>query len=110
VVDDDADERAPIFGVRAGLRAARHELCLVLPVDVPLVTEHALRTLVRERAVPQTGPLPGAYARSLLPALEARIASGDLSLAGLNPRAIALEERLLVNVNTLEDLVRLERH
>ena len=108
VVDDGTPERAPIFGVRAGLRAARSGLCLVLPVDVPLVTEEALRTLVRERAVPQTGPLPGAYGRALLPAVEARIASGDLSLRGLNPRTAALDERLLVNVNTPADLAALE--
>jgi molybdopterin-guanine dinucleotide biosynthesis protein A len=108
VVDDEAEERAPIFGLRAGLRAARHELCLVLPVDVPLVTEEALRTLVRERAVPQTGPLPGAYARSLLPAVEERIASGDLSLRGLNPRTALLDERLLANVNDPDDLAALE--
>ena len=66
--------------------------------------------LARERAVPQTGPLPGAYERSLLPEVEARIARGDLSLRGLNPRVVELDERLLANVNTLADLVRLERH
>ena len=67
VVDDGTAERAPIFGVRVALREARHELCLFLPVDVPLLTEEALRMLVRERAVPQTGSLPGAYERSAAP-------------------------------------------
>jgi molybdopterin-guanine dinucleotide biosynthesis protein A len=110
VVDDGIEEYAPIFGVRAGLRAARHELCLVLPVDVPLVTEEALRVLARQRAVPQTGPLPGAYERGLLPEVEARIRRGDLTLRGLNPRVVELDERLLENVNTMEDLVRLESH
>jgi molybdopterin-guanine dinucleotide biosynthesis protein A len=107
VVDDGTTEQAPIFGVRAGLRAARHELCLVLPVDVPLVTEEALRTLVRERAVPQTGPLPGAYERGLLPEVEARIRRGDLTLRGLNLRVVELDECLLENVNTPEELARL---
>ena len=32
--------------------------------------------------MPQTGPLPGAWARSALPALERRLASDDLSLHG----------------------------
>ena len=108
VLDDEAEERAPIFGLRAGLRAARQELCLVLPVDVPLLAEAALRTLVRGRGVPQTGPLPGVYLRSQLPAVEARIASGDLSLQGLNPRTGVLDERLLANVNTPADLAVLE--
>ena len=79
----------------------------MLPVDVPLVTEEALRTLVRERAVPQTGPLPGAYERGLLPQVEARIGRGDLTLRGLNPRVVELDERLLENVNTPEELARL---
>ena len=108
VLDDETAERAPIFGVRAGLRAARHELCLVLPVDLPLVTEASLRTLVRERGVPRTGPLPGAYERSQLVEIEARIAGGDLSLRGLNPRTVVLDERLLANVNTPADLAAVE--
>jgi molybdopterin-guanine dinucleotide biosynthesis protein A len=107
VLDDDAEEQAPIFGLRAGLRAARHERCLVLPVDLPLITEDALRLLAREQAVPQTGPLPGAYPRGLLPEIEARIARGDLTLRGLNRRVVQLDERLLENVNTPEDLARL---
>jgi molybdopterin-guanine dinucleotide biosynthesis protein A len=108
VLDDGTDDHAPIFGLRAALAAARHELCLVLPVDAPLVTEEALRTLVRERAVPQTGPLPGVYLRSQLPDVEARIERGELTLRGLARRAVTLDERLLANVNTPADLAALE--
>ena len=107
VLDDGSAERAPIVGLRAALRAAGNDLCLVLPVDVPLVTEGALRTLAHERAVSQTGPLPGAYERALLPEVEARIGRGDLSLRGLNRRVVELDERLLANVNTAADLARL---
>lgn len=107
VLDDGTTERAPIFGLRAALRIARHEACVVLPVDVPLVTEELLRALARARAVPQTGPLPGAYGRDLLPAIESRIAAGDLSLRGLNPTTLELDERLLANVNTREELARI---
>ena len=47
---------APIFGVRVGTAGGKAtSSASFLPVDVPLVTEEALRTLVRERAVPQTG-------------------------------------------------------
>jgi aminoglycoside 6-adenylyltransferase len=100
VLDDGIEERAPVFGVIAGLRAATHERCLVLPVDCPLVTGELLRELLDAGAVPQTGPLPGVYARSLLPELERRVAAGELSLKGLNPNVLELDERLLVNVNT----------
>jgi molybdopterin-guanine dinucleotide biosynthesis protein A len=105
VLDDGSTEHAPVFGVIAGLRAAVHEMCLVLPVDLPLVTPEALRVLLDARAVPQTGPLPGAYAASVLPELESRVERGELSLRGVNPRVVEVDEALLVNVNTPTDLV-----
>jgi molybdopterin-guanine dinucleotide biosynthesis protein A len=105
VLDDGSDERAPVFGVVAGLRAAAYETCLFLPVDTPLVTEDLLRDLLRVGAVPQTGPLPGVYSKAALPELERRVAAGELSLRGVNDTVLELDERLLVNVNTPTDLV-----
>ena len=105
VLDDASDERAPVFGVIAGLRAAAHDTCVVLPVDCPLVTAELLRELLAARAVPQTGPLPGVYSRSVLPELEARVARGELSLRGVNPVTLEVDETLLLNVNTPTDLV-----
>jgi aminoglycoside 6-adenylyltransferase len=105
VLDDGSDERAPVFGVLAGLRAAAHEVCVVLPVDCPLVTPQALRELAAARAVVQTGPLPGAYERSLIPELERQIAEGELSLRGVNPNVVEVDPALLANVNTRMDLI-----
>ncbi len=105
VLDDGAEERAPVFGLLAGLRAASHDVCCVLPVDCPLVTPELLRTLTEARAVPQTGPLPGAYPVELLPALEARLARGELSLRGVNENVLEVDEKLLLNVNTRMDLI-----
>jgi aminoglycoside 6-adenylyltransferase len=105
VLDDGSVERAPVFGVIAGLRAASHETCLALPVDTPLVTAELLRDLLRARAVPQTGPLPGVYSKAVLPELERRVAAGELSLRGVNETALELDERLLANVNTRLDLI-----
>ncbi len=89
----------------AGLRAAAHETCVVLPVDCPLVTPELLRELVDARAVPQTGPLPGVYTKSMLADLEARVASGELSLRGVNGTVVEVDEKLLLNVNTRMDLI-----
>jgi molybdopterin-guanine dinucleotide biosynthesis protein A len=108
VLDDRAEERAPIFGVAAALRSAAHDVCVVLPVDCPLVSEDALQTLAAEVAVPQTGPLPGAYARSMLAELDARIARGDLSLRGVNPHVVELDPGLLANVNTPRELAEVQ--
>jgi molybdopterin-guanine dinucleotide biosynthesis protein A len=105
VVDDGSEERAPVYGVVAGLRAASHDVVVALPVDCPLVTDEALRRLVEARGVPQMGPLPGAYPVALLAELEARLMRGELSLRGVNENIVHLDERLLVNVNTPMELI-----
>ena len=105
VLDDGAEERAPVFGVIAGLRATTHDTCVVLPVDCPLVTPQLLGELIRASAVPTSGPLPGAYPKSLLPELELRVAHGELSLRGVNPTTIEVDDDLLLNANTPTDLV-----
>ena len=110
VVDDGTEERAPIHGLVAGLRRAAHETVVALPVDVPLITPDALRALGEAGAVPsQRVPLPGAYPRSLLPALESRIATGDLSLRGVNPTTFEIPAALLADADTPAALADLER-
>ena len=118
IVDDGSPVRAPIAGVVCGLTAARHELCVFLPVDCPLVTAEALVRLAEacagaDAAAPQTGPLPGAYRKTALPALQRRLAAERLSLrdalAELDTRTVGLDEKLLTNVNTVDDLQRLVR-
>lgn len=110
VVDDKARSRAPVHGLVAAMRRARHDVVLALPVDVPLVTPGALRALGEAGAVPAARiPLPGAYPRSLLPELERRVAAGQLSLRGLNPTTLPLPEPLLADVDTPDALAELER-
>ncbi len=111
LIDDGTDVRAPIAGVVAGLRAAANDLCVVLPVDTPRITPEALAVLAdacKDAAVPQTGPLPGAYRRTALPALERALSAGRLSLrealAALDTLVVDLEPALLLNVNTPDDL------
>jgi molybdopterin-guanine dinucleotide biosynthesis protein A len=111
VLDDGSDVRAPLAGVVAGLRAARHELCLILPVDTPCVGQETLRALAAacaDAAIPQTGPLPGAYRKSALPTLEQHLADGRLSLrdalAELDVAIVEIDSRQLVNVNTPDEL------
>lgn len=115
VLDDGSELQAPIVGVVAGLRAAAGEVCVFLPVDCPLVRGSELRALAgacRDAGVPQTGPLPGAYARSALGALERRVAAGALALrdalSELDVAVVPLPDAHLANVNTPEDLAALE--
>ena len=109
VVVEPAEPRAPLVGVIAGLRAAATETSVFLPVDCPLVTPGLLRELGELRAVTQTGPLPGAYAKDDLPELERRLESGDWTLRGFNRRVHEADPRLLANANTPAELSALER-
>jgi molybdopterin-guanine dinucleotide biosynthesis protein A len=111
VLDDGSSVRAPIAGVVAGLRAARNDVAVVLPVDVPLLTAASVGALAgacAEAAVPPTGPLPGAYRKSALTTLERRLASGRLALrealTEFETRVVELDPWELANVNTPADL------
>jgi molybdenum cofactor guanylyltransferase len=111
LLDDGTPVRAPIAGLVAGLHAAGHDVCVVLPVDTPRADPAALCELAQacaDAAVPQTGPLPGAYRKSALPVLEQALAAGELSLRAaldrLDVHVLVLDEGALANVNTPDDL------
>jgi molybdopterin-guanine dinucleotide biosynthesis protein A len=114
LLDDGTAVRAPIAGVVAGLRAARHDLAVVIPVDLPMLTAAALHELAaacRDVAMPPSGPLPGAYRRTALPELERALADERLALraaiADLDVAIVDLDAALLLNVNTPDDVQRL---
>jgi molybdopterin-guanine dinucleotide biosynthesis protein A len=111
VVDDGTDVRAPLAGLVAGLRRVRHDVTVVIPVDMPHLTRDDLGALAEacaNAAVPPTGPLPGAYRRSALPLLERRLGAGELALRDALPelevRIVDLDPSHLVNVNEPADL------
>jgi molybdopterin-guanine dinucleotide biosynthesis protein A len=114
VLDDDSEVRAPIAGVVAGLRAAANDVVVFLPVDCPRITPEVVRALgdaCRDAAVPQTGPLPGAWAKSALPTLEHRLAHGPLALYraydDLDVAELQVDPQLLADVDTPGDLQNL---
>ena len=105
LVDDDSPVRAPVAGVVAGLRVASHDVCVFLPVDCPHLSAGSLRALAEAApAVTPTGPLPGAFPRSLLPLFERKLAGGDYSLRDVPAAIVELDQHELANVNTPEDL------
>jgi molybdopterin-guanine dinucleotide biosynthesis protein A len=100
----------PVAAIAEALRAAKHEVAVVIPVDMPLLTAGALRLLAgacRDAAVAQAGPLPCAVARRTLPAFEAGERRLRTVLDGLDTARVELEDRLLANVNEPEDLRRI---
>lgn len=97
----------PVAAIAAGLRAAKNELVVVIPVDMPLLTPEALRQLAaacRDVATAQRGPLPCAIARHTLPAFETGERRLRTVLDGLDTARLELAEKLLANVNTPADL------
>jgi molybdopterin-guanine dinucleotide biosynthesis protein A len=115
VLDDGTGTRHPAAGLVAALRATTAEVCVALPVDCPFVTPAALRLLAEacaDAAWPEAGgPLPGAFRRSALPALERCLAEqGSLrrALEALDVRRVALDASLLADVDTQADLAAIE--
>ena len=114
LLDDGTETRAALAGIVAGIRAAPTELVVAFPVDTPLVTPRVLRNLAEacaDAAVIQTGPLPAAFRNTALPVLERRLAARELALhealAELRAIRIEVDETLLANVNTPDELRRL---
>jgi len=114
LVDDGSEIRAALAGIVAGLRAAPGPVAVMLPVDTPLVTVDLLRELAAacaDAAAPIAAPLPAAFGRSALPVLERRLHEGRFALHEaldeLDTRRIEVDEALLANVNTSDELRRL---
>lgn len=102
----------PVAAIAVGLRAAAHEVAVVIPVDMPLLTPAALRLLAsacRDAAVAQAGPLPCAVARRTAAAFETGERRLRAVLEGLDTARVELQEPLLANVNTPADLDTLAR-
>jgi len=104
------EQTGPVAAIAAGLRNATGDVAVVVPVDMPLLTVAALRTLVdacRDAAVAQAGPLPCAVSRGALPAFETGERRLRTVLAAVDLARVELDPGLLANVNEPEDLAAL---
>lgn len=119
VTPDRFPDKGPLGGMESCLRKAKHEKCLVLSVDVPLVPVRELENLLN--ASYQSGapalilkngqkeqPLVAVYHRSMADAMLAEISDGKGSVFSLLNRigyavyeSVAPEETLM-NVNTAQ--------
>jgi molybdopterin-guanine dinucleotide biosynthesis protein A len=104
LLDDGTELRAPIAGVVAALRAASNDCCVVVPVDCAWLSADSICLLGENVAVPQTGPLPGAYTKAMLPELERRMDVGELSLRGVNENVVELPLAELRDADVPSDL------
>ena len=111
LLDDGSDVRAALVGVVAGLRAAAHDVSVVVPVDMPCLMPSVLGALAAacdRAAAPAAGPLPAAFRKVALPVLERRLGQGELALRDaldeLAARRVEIDAALLANVNTRDEL------
>ena len=104
------DGTGPVAAIATGLRGAAHDVAVVVPVDMPLLTPDALGLLAeacRDAAVAQAGPLPCAVVRRTLSAFEGGERRLRTVLEGLDTARVELDESLLANVNEPGDLHRI---
>ncbi len=126
-IPDDYVEAGPLGGIATALRLAASQDCLILPCDMPLLSEDLLRrlialhhdqpadcTLVVNPIRGRPEPLVGVYAPTCLAPMRESIAQRRLAIwRTLEPLRVQLltvprdEARQLVNLNTPKDLTEL---
>lgn len=124
VTPDRFPDKGPLGGLESCLRRAKHEKCLVLSVDVPLVPVEELKNLMNasrtsgaSAVILKSGqreqPLIAVYERSLSEAMLAEIAEGKGSVFALLNRTgyaryeSAAQPEDMVNVNSPEVYARI---
>ncbi len=97
-VVDDGGGRGPMLGIASALAAIGDDWLFAIGCDMPLVSADLVRFMAGRRGrgdaavIATVGgriqPLPGFYARSLLPAMREAIESGERGLARLIARRL----------------------
>ncbi len=118
VVADKVSGQGPLMGIAAALKASVNDLNFVIACDIPQVNVALMKTMLREAhdydaVVPATGPsqyepLFAVYRKSVLPAIEDALSSGNnrimdaLSCCRVKYIDLAGAGRLK-NLNTMND-------
>lgn len=118
IVTDEIEDQGPIAGILAGLKAARHDACVVVACDIPDIDISLFRSLARAAgdktiAVPvgpagYYEPLFAVYRKSIVPQIEALLGGGERSILPLYDRCLTAVVRFkdagkLLNLNTHAD-------
>lgn len=126
VTRDRFPEKGPLGGLESCLRRAKHEKCLVLSVDVPLVPVEELKNLMdasrqseASAVILKSGqkeqPLIAVYHRRLADAILKEISGGKgsvfslLNRIGYGAYESAAPEETLININTVEAFCEMKK-
>jgi len=128
VLTDRIHEAGPLGGIHAALCSSAAEWCFFLPCDVPLIDRKLLELLYSKTPgsdivvpVDSTGhlhPLCAGYAKRCLPTIENRLHQGcrkvrelldleELRVKRVPVAAHGISDRVLANINTLDEYQRL---
>ena len=93
VVEDEAPGQGPLLAILSALRASPHAGNFILACDIPVVNIPFLQTILAKAAhweivVPRyhdgkTEPLFAVYNRSIIPAIERQLGTGDRRISSL---------------------------
>ncbi len=124
VVEDNFTQRGPLGGLEATLRAAKHQKCLVLTVDMPCLNAAVLRELIgrsmaSEKAVTvlrhgdKVEPLLGVYDKRLADDIRAALERGRGAVMALLEQVgcdefVCADDGTFGNINTQREYAALE--
>lgn len=118
LVEDEIEGQGPLGGILSGLRAASHDVCLVVACDIPEIPVGFLKRLLDEApdyeiVVPSSAngflePLLAVYKKSVIPNIERLLASSNRQVLALfelcRTRYLEMEDSSwLRNLNTPKD-------
>jgi molybdopterin-guanine dinucleotide biosynthesis protein A len=118
VIEDEAPGQGPLPAILSALRASACRLNFVMACDIPIIHIPFLKKILSlapsyEIVVPRYRdgkfePLFAAYGRSVIPAIEQQIASGDFKISSLfrtcRTKFVAMDgQKWFRNLNTIEE-------
>ena len=127
VIPDEIKNCGPIGGLYTCIKQAKNQNIIVLPIDMPLISneildllinshnENSFATIISHRDKPF--PVLGIYSKKILPEIESKIKSGDYKILNLlrsvphqtiDASGLENADKQLQNINTPEDYKAVE--
>ena len=118
IIEDEVPGQGPLLAILSALRASAHAVNFILACDIPVIHIPFMQKILslapaHDIVVPRYRdgkfePLFAAYNRSIIPAIEKQIASGDRKISSLFPicrtKFVAMDgQKWFRNLNTLKE-------
>jgi molybdopterin-guanine dinucleotide biosynthesis protein A len=118
IIEDEAPGQGPLLAILSALRASTHAVNFILACDIPVIHIPYLQKIIalattNDIVVPRYRdgkfePLFAVYNRSIIPAIEKQIKTGDRRISSLfhvcSTQFMAMDDEIwLKNLNTLKE-------